>query len=395
MSIPQFLYAIALVGTLSSSIFIALVFVAAVRYRRFRPAIDAAPDIAPPPVSLLKPVHGAEPLLRENLESFFHLDYPRYEILFCARFDDDAGLTVARELAAEHPAISTRFLVTGEPHYVNAKVHSLEVMAAAAENEILVVSDSDVHVEPDYLREVVEPFLRVIPGHLPVGLVTCIYRGVPAAGFWAGLEALGMSVEMTSGVLVANMLEGMKFALGPTMATRQECVRKIGGWGVLANYCADDYVLGSLVSQSGYEVVLSRHVIEHIVLNRSLKESLLHQVRWMRSTRFSRPWGHLGTGLTFAMPFGLLGLLLAIWGQHPAWGIALFVWAVVSRIAQSLLVGWGITHDPRALARAWLYPLRDLLGFFLWCASYLSSEITWRGECYRLVAGGRMVKSEP
>ena len=391
MSIDQILYAIALIGALSSTIFSGLVFLAAFRYRRFRAAIDAPPDIPPPPVSLLKPMHGAEPLLKENLESFFHLDYPRYELLFCARFNEDAGLAVARELAAEHPAVPARFLTTGEPHFVNAKVHSLEVMGAAAQHEILVISDSDVHVEPDYLREVVAPFLRPARKS-PVGMVTCLYRGVPAAGFWAGLEALGMSVEMTSGVLVANLLEGMKFALGPTMATRQECVRKIGGWSVLADYCADDYVLGNLVSQSGYEVVLSRHVIDHIVLNRSLIQSLLHQVRWMRSTRFSRPWGHLGAGLTFAMPFGLLGLLLAICGRHPAWGFAIFAWAAFSRILQSVIVGWGITRDPRALRRAWLYPMRDLLGFLLWCASYTSNIITWRGERYRLVAGGKMVK---
>ena len=391
MSIDQILYAIALIGALSSTIFIALVFLAAFRYRRSRSSVDAPPALPPPPLSLLKPVHGAEPLLQENLESFFHLDYPRYELLFCARFQEDAALAVARELAARHPAIPARFLTTGEPHYVNAKVHSLEVMAAAAQHEILVISDSDVHVEPDYLREVVAPFLS--PGDKsPVGVVTCLYRGVPAAGLWASLEALGMSVEMTSGVLVANLLEGMKFALGPTMATRQECVRKIGGWSVLADYCADDYVLGNLVSHAGYEVVLSRHVIDHIVLNRTFVQSLLHQVRWMRSTRFSRPWGHLGTGLTFAMPFGLLGLLLAISGRHPLLGFAIFAWAAISRILQSVIVGWGITRDPRAWRRAWLYPLRDLLGFLLWCASYTSSIITWRGERYRLVAGGKMVK---
>ncbi len=146
-------------------------------------------------------------------------------------------------------------------------------------------------------------------------MVTCLYRGRPTGGIWSKLEALGMSVEMTSGAIVANLLEGMKFALGPTMAIRRDALDAVGGFEPLADYCADDYVLGREVAESGRQVVMSQHVIDHVVINRSFAESMRHQIRWMKSTRFSRCAGHAGTALTFAMPFGILGLVA---GDCPA-----------------------------------------------------------------------------
>src|SRR5207253_685229 len=168
--------------------------------------------------------------------------------------------------------------------------------------------DSDVFVAPNYLREVAPPLTDA-----KLGVVTCLYRGLPVGGLWARLEALGMSVEMTSGVLIANMLEGMKFALGPTMATRKDVIEKIGGIAQLGDYCADDYVIGNLADAAGYENALSSHVIDHVVLSHDWTNSWGHQVRWMKSTRYSRPKGHFGSGLTFAAPFGILGLAGGIW----------------------------------------------------------------------------------
>jgi ceramide glucosyltransferase len=190
---------------------------------------------------LLKPLHGAEPDLEAHLESFFLQDYPGFEILFCARSADDAGLATARRVAARYPAIPARFLFTGPGPYINAKVSSLELMEAHAQHEILVISDSDVRVTPGYIREVVAPF---VDGG--VGAVTCLYRGVANGSLWSQLEAAGMSIEMTSGVLTASLLEGMKFALGPTMAVRRECVHRMGGFGVLGPYCSDDFLLGRM-----------------------------------------------------------------------------------------------------------------------------------------------------
>src|SRR5262249_3589886 len=228
-----------------------------------------------------------------------------------------------------------------------------------------------------------------------VGVVTCLYRGVPAGGFWSALEALGMSVEMPSGVLVARMLEGMRFALGPAMATRKDVVDAIGGIAALGEYCADDYVLGNRAYAMGKSVVLSEHIIDHIAMNTSLRASLAHQVRWMRSTRFSRQSGHIGTGLSYAMPFGLIGLAAGV-AAHD-WGLAMLLLGVsyANRVTQAIAIGWGVVGDQRALYLSWLYPLRDLTGFFVWCASFAGREIVWRNERYQLSAGGKMLIQRP
>src|SRR6185437_7415981 len=234
----------------------------------------------------------------------------------------------------------------------NAKVCSLQRMAEASASEYLVVSDSDVRVTPQYLRDVVRPLLQ-----REVGMVTCLYRGVPSGGLWSRLEALGMSVEMTAGVVVADLLEGLKFALGPTMAIRRDVLEDVGGFQVF---------------EAGKQVVLSHYVVDHVALHQRCLASLQHQVRWMKSTRFSRPKGHVGTGLTFAMPFGLLGLVAGIAMHDPLLGLGLFLYAALNRMAEALLAGWGVVRDPFALRYFWLYPARDLLGFFLWCASFFS-----------------------
>lgn len=382
--IARFLLALATLGTLTSTGYLVLVLVAAVRFRRRRRLEEKDRDFVPA-VSVLKPVHGLEPNLEENLESFFRQDYPDFELIFCARHSDDPALLMAQQIGSRYPEVKTRILTSGEPPWTNAKLYSLERMWLQAAHDILVISDSDVRVAPDYLREIVEPFANP-----KVGMATCIFRGLPAGGFWTGLEALGYSVEMTSGVLVAEMLEGMKFALGPTMIVRRECVRELGGFGFMADYCADDYILGNRVAESGREVALSHHVIDHMVFHHSFWASMRHQVRWMRSTRFSRPKGHLGTVLTYAMPYGILGALASAAAGYPIVGIALLGAAVTNRILQSVVVGYGVTGDRRALTHAWLYPMRDLLGSILWLGSYLSAKIEWRGEMYRLSLGGRM-----
>ena len=201
-----------------------------------------------------------------------------------------------------------------------------------------------------------------------------------------------MSVEMTAGVIVANLLEGMKFALGPTMATRRDVIDAIGGFEILADYCADDYVLGNRIAESGRTVVLSEHAVDHIVLNRSFEDSIVHQVRWMKSSRFSRPKGHVGTALTFAMPFGLIGLIAGTVAGVPMIGVGVFAFAVLNRIALALIAGWGVVGDRRSLWQCWLYPMRDLMGFGFWAASFIGTTIVWRGERYRLAAEGKMFR---
>ncbi|HEX3940834.1 MAG TPA: bacteriohopanetetrol glucosamine biosynthesis glycosyltransferase HpnI [Acidobacteriaceae bacterium] len=387
------LLAVGIGGLVTSTIYTVLAGMAALRFalrRRQRRVGDFCP-----PVSLLKPLHGAEPELEAHLESFFLQSYPRYEILFCARNADDEALAVARRVAARYPRISSKFLVCGEPPCANAKVWSLECMSDAARYEIFVVSDSDVSVTPEYLREVIAPFAEE-----KVGLVTCLYRGVAGEGdprggtFWSRLEAAGMSVEMPSGVLVAEMLEGMKFALGPTMAVRRVCVEKFGGFDVLGSYHADDFALGNLVAERGSEVVLSTYVVEHHILNTSFFPSLQHNIRWMRSTRFSRPKGHLGTALTFSMPYAILAALVELAWRRPELAALLLAWGVATRMQMALLTGGLVVREKKILQNVLLFPVRDLFGFCCWAGSYLGNGVSWRGETYH-VLGHRLLRIEP
>ena len=381
--------AVAVFGLVSSTAFTGMVLAAVPRFLRERRKAQIQLAERPgftPPLTLLKPLHGAEPELEVHLATFFEQDYPEYEILFCARTEDDLGLQTARRVAARYPQIPTRFFTTGEPEYINAKVRSMEVMESAATHDILVISDSDVRVTPDYLRAVALPFIDA-----RVGGLTCLYRGVTAkGGLWARLEAVGMSVEMTAGVLVARMMEDMQFTLGPTMAFRRETIRQMGGFAVSADYCADDFVLGNETRKLGQEVVLSTHAIDHLVINSGLVSSLKHQMRWMKSTRFSRPKGHSGIGLTFSLPYGLLGWAAAAALGHPLPGLSLLAWSIATRLVLSLAVGRAVVRDMSWLGLLVLYPIRDLMGFGFWAASYCSSEIVWRGRIFKLLPGGRM-----
>jgi len=264
-------------------------------------------------------------------------------------------------------------------------------MAAAAKNDLLVITDSDVLVKPDFLMEVVTPF-----NDPEVGASTCLYVGAaPGMGIWAHLEGLGMSVEMAAGVMVVDMLEGMRFTLGPAMIVRKSALDACGGFERLGHYYADDFKLGNLVAESGRRVVLSTHVIDHCIVHNSFRRNFSHQLNWMKSTRFSRPSGHFGTVLTFAMPYGLLGAIVAWVLGMPVLGLSLLSLAYVSRVAQSVMVGGWVVGDRDAYRLAWLYPLRDLLGFVLWVASYTSREVGWRDDWYRLEEGGLMVLVQP
>jgi len=191
--------------------------------------------------------------------------------------------------------------------------------------------------------------------------------------------------------MVADMMEGMRFALGPAMATRRDALKEIGGMPALADYYSDDFVLGNLVWAAGYKVLLSHHVVGHVLIPQSFLRTFGHQIRWNKSTRYSRPKGHLGTGLTFAMPFGILGLVSAAALGHFGLGLGLLAAASVNRVLQSIVVGWAVIGDPRSLRYCWLYPLRDLFGFVTWVGSYTSRNFFWRGEMYRFSAGGKIV----
>ena len=386
----RFLLGLSILGLSTSTIFLGLVLVATIRFKRnsavYRNRGLRVDELSLPPVSIFKPVHGMEAKLEQNLRSFFEQDYPDFEIYIGARSADDPAMDVARKLQAEYPHVKSHLFYSGPPEWPNAKVFTLDKMIAQSKNDYLVTSDSDVRVGRDFLRNVIPPLLD-----RKLGLVTCLYQGEPADDFWSRLEALGMSVEMPSGVVVADMLEGIRFALGPAVAFRRDSLDAIGGISSTADYYSDDYVLGEKIWRAGYKVIFSHYFVHHVLTPRPFSRTLGDQLRWMKSTRHSRPWGHLGTGLTFAMPFAVLGLIAGYGGGNPLLGWALFAAGYFNRVIQSLSVGWGLLRDRWAIRLCWLYPLRDLQGFAVWLASYTSHDFYWRGERYTFTAEGRIV----
>jgi ceramide glucosyltransferase len=394
-----------LFGLITSSIFLGMVMAGALRFRRAAVRQDARllrqPEFLPA-VTLFKPLHGCEVGLETNLRTFFEQDYlehvvqagvscisggvSRIEVLFCAREGSDEGLRIARRVAAEYPAITARFVTSGEPWAANAKVCSLAAMAKVATHDVWVISDSDVRVTPDYLRRIVQPLADE-----KVGCATCLYRGVVLkGGLWSQLEAVGMTIEMSSGICADSLIEPVQFALGPTMVTRRERVEEIGGFESIADYCADDFVLGNWIAKKGHKVVVSGHAIDHMVLQGGFVDSMKHQVRWMKSTRFSRPKGHLGTSLTYGVPFGVMAWIGALMLGMPVLGWCALIGSVAARSMQAWAVGTWVVGEKRIGLAMVLFPLRDFIGPLIWALSYASNRILWRGEMYELVAGGRM-----
>ncbi|HEY4011040.1 MAG TPA: glycosyltransferase [Acidobacteriaceae bacterium] len=386
------LFWVAATGSVTSSIYCGMVVVAAARFARRRQREERKPKDFLPSLSVLKPVHGTEDGMERNFETFFEQDYPDYELLFCARHDADEGLQLARRVGARYPHVNARFVTCGEPmpKFHNAKVYSLEKLDSVAKNDLYITSDADVRVRPDYVRAMVQ---NLKDPH--VGLASCVYIGTAheGAGLSSRLDAVGKSVEMTSGVLVADMIEGTKFALGATMAVRRKSFQDVGGFGELGQFYADDFVLGHRLAAQGTGVLMATHVIRLMVQNSTFALSFRNQLRWMQSTRRSRPWGHFGSGLTFAMPFGLLGLLACLLSGHPLLGFGWLSAMVLNRWVQAaaILIALG---DPDWAANTLIYPVRDVLGSVLWVASYGGENFYYRGKIYKLKQGGRVEAPE-
>jgi ceramide glucosyltransferase len=351
-----------------------LTIVAAARYHAVRP--PALAEITP--ISVLKPLAGVDDGLEENLRSFFEQDYPSFEMLFSVRTAADPAVPVVEGLRAAYPAVPSQLIVTGEPPYANHKVYSLALMMSAARHDLLVMADSDIRVAGDMLRTVAAEFQDP-----RLGLATCPYRAVPGRSFWNTLEAIGLNTEFLGGVLVARMLDGMKFALGPTIVARRATLEAIGGFEAVREFLAEDFVMGKLAAEKGHGVILSSFVIEHRIGAQRLVANLKHRLRWNRSTRRSRPAGYVGQLLTMPLP-----LAVGLWIAQPGWwGLAAL--AIVIRA----VAGWataGLVLRDRLTARLfWLVPLQDFLSLFMWVGGFFGNTIMWRGRKYYLRPDGR------
>lgn len=353
---------------------------ATIQFRRTRPPGSYG---FTPPVSVIKPLCGLDRELEPNLESFCRQNYPSYEILFSVREETDAAVPIVRRLQKNFPSVPIRLLIIGDPRYQNAKVHGLEEMMRAARHEILAISDSDVRVGREYLRSVVAPLADP-----KVGMATCLSRGVPANSIWSLMEALGMNTQYLPGVLSAWLLMGMQFSLGPTMVLRKQQVEEIGGFGSLGEYLADDFVLGELISRTGYRVVLSEIIPDHLFGGETRQSSLAHRLRWERSSRCSRPAGYIGQIFTHSLPLALLA-----WAFAPAGSpfvLGMIGLCLAARAVLAWQVGWVLLRDPGLRKYWWLLPVEDLLSFAIWCWAFAGNEIAWRGARFRVLRGGKL-----
>lgn len=335
--------------------------------------------IAEVPVSILKPLKGADPEMYESFRSHCLQDYPEYEIIFGVNDATDPAVEVVERIKQEFPVLPVRLILCSQDVGANTKVGNLAQMLRAARHHVIVVNDSDIRVAPDYLRRVTAPLARA-----EIGLVTCLYRGVADRTLGSRLESLGIGTDFAANVLVARRTEGIKFGLGSTLAFRRSDLKAIGGFEALVDYLADDYQLGLRFARQGWKVELSDEVVETLLPQYSVADFLAHQLRWARTIRDSRFWGYVGLGFTFGLPWALLALAFsrgALW----AWGLLALTAAM--RLAVAWTVGCGVLEDRQVLSLLYLIPLRDVVAFLVWMASFAGHTIYWRGEVFQLRKG--------
>jgi ceramide glucosyltransferase len=333
-----------------------------------------------PPVSILKPLKGTDPEMYESLLSHCLQAYPEYEIIFGVSDPADAAIPLIERLKLEFPGCAIRWMVCTKNLGTNTKVSNLAQMLLAAKYEYILVNDSDICVQSDYLRRVTAPLADP-----RVGLVTCLYRGVPGRTLGSRLESLGISTDFSAGVLAARIIEGgIRFGLGSTLAFRRRDLEAIAGFEAFVDYLADDYEIGRRIAERGLAVKLSDVVVETFLPAYTLRQFVDHQLRWGRTVRDARRWGYLGLVLTFGLPWAVLALLLT---QGACWAWDLLAAVMGLRIAVVLVVGWSILRDRLVLPLLVLLPFRDLIALLVWIASLAGHTVVWRGDSFKLKDG--------
>ena len=380
---------VAVLGTFASLAYYVLCLYSAARFLGERKAAGegARPTQSTPftpPVSILKPLRGTDPEMYESFRSHCLQDYPEYEIIFGVSEADDPAIEFVDRLKTEFPRVPIQLVLCLRDLGTNTKVSNLSQMVTQAKYEHIVVNDSDIRVEANYLRSVTSPLVDA-----KVGLVTCLYRGIASPSLGSRLESLSISTDFSAGVLAARQLErGIRFGLGSTLAFRRRDLEASGGFEALLDYLADDYEMGRRIAERGMTVYLSDVVVETFLPAYTLRQFVDHQLRWGRTVRDSRRWGYLGLVATFGVPWALCAVLLTR-GAPEAW--ALLVVALSLRVAVALSVGWSVLRDRQVLILLPLLPLRDFAALLVWFASLLGHNVVWRGDSFKLKEG-RLVR---
>jgi len=343
-----------------------------------------------PPVSILKPLRGADEHTYASLRSHCLQQYGRYEILFGVNDENDAAIPAIRQLMAEFPKMDMRLIVCEQVFGANRKVSNLIHLLREAKYDYVLVNDGDIRVAEDYLANVMSSF-----GKPEAGMATCLYRGKSSATVGSQVEALGVATDFAPGVLTALLLDGsLRFALGSTMAVSRTALTATGGFEAVVDFLADDYQLGKRIADAGFKVELAPEVVETSVPPYTFGQFWEHQLRWARTMRISRPRGYRGLCLTYVLPWAILLVCVA---SHRGWAWALFAGAIAARIAIVIEIGSKVLKDRNVVSLLWLLPLRDFLALAIWFWSYAADTVIWRGEKF-LLENGKMrtvVATEP
>jgi ceramide glucosyltransferase len=372
------------VGTLALAAAYALLTLVAVLVWRRRKL--ARPPVKLPPVTVLKPLCGAEPGLYENLRTFCQQDYPEFQIIFGVGDAEDPALAVVARVVAEFPQLPIEVVINPQQHGHNRKISSLINMLEHARHDVLVMADSDAFVRPDYLGSVTAPLLD-----RKVGLVTCLYHGEPTHPVWSRLGAMYINEWYMPSVLLAWLFGHENYVSGQTLCIRRDTLEAIGGLKVIANHLADDYQLGQQVRDLGLRIVLSSYMLKAEHHEPTLESLVRHELRWMRTLCVLKPRSFRFIFFTFSLPLAVLGLLLAFPESYFATvALPLFQVTVIARLALHFV---HRIRDRRPIfADLWLLPARDLLICWVWCRSFFTSRFTWRGSDFHVGDDGIMRK---
>jgi ceramide glucosyltransferase len=375
MAVEAVRYALFALGFAPLAYYLVSIF-AAGRFFGRRGDLPAESPSFTPPVSIVKPIYGLDRETYENYASFCAQDYPEYEILFCVSDEADPAVAVIHKIIQDFPDRAIRLLIGSEPLGVSDKVNKLCRMAREAKHETLIVSDSDVRVDVDYLREVVAPFQDA-----RVGGVTCLYRGLTDNSLAADLEAIGNSTDFAAGVLIAWLFSEVNFMLGATMAVRKTVLAEIGGFESMVDYFSDDYELGNRIATNGHRVALIPHPVAIVYPRQALRDAFHHQLRWNLSIRFSRPAGHLGLIFTQGLP---LAILAAICAPSIGWAAGVLAGYIILRRISAWKIGVAGMKDANLRNKMELLLLRDAFAFVVWVTSFFPRQVLWRGKEFQV-----------
>jgi ceramide glucosyltransferase len=331
-----------------------------------------------PPISCLKPIKGLDEDAYENYASFCRQDYPKYEIVFCVDKDDPA-VPVLEKLQRDFPDRDIRLIFGSGRNAINDKVGRLVRLVDEAKYDLLVITDGDIRVTPDYLRVVAHPFRDP-----KVGGATTLYASTDEKKFIEELQTIGMISDFFAGILVAWQLDGVKFMFGQTIVMTRQANAAFGTYRVNENKPADDLLAGRMVAEQGYEVKLLPYVVKTVADFNSMRDLLYKRTRWMTVMRLMRPWGHFGLILTWGLPWALIAI-----AAHPTAATAAFFLGTyaVLRIAMALLIGTYGMKQKNIWSKIPLIPVWDAVAFGIWLASFTRSTIRWRGVNYTIRNG--------